>query len=112
MCLLFAAFAYVSGSNVRDAAAVMTGPAASNYTADGVTKGLSAVAGIPDPPAATSRRDSVVGYGDGNANVFVAGSLAVDLACDFAPRTGSTLSSPELQTSNPAQIAQSLGGVS
>ncbi|EME81311.1 uncharacterized protein MYCFIDRAFT_204263 [Pseudocercospora fijiensis CIRAD86] len=44
-------------------------------------------------------------------DIFVAGSLAVDLACDFTPRPDSNLQSPELQTSNPAQIAQSLGGV-
>ncbi|KAI5364048.1 Putative pseudouridine-5'-phosphate glycosidase, carbohydrate kinase PfkB, indigoidine synthase A [Septoria linicola] len=45
------------------------------------------------------------------ANVFVAGSLAVDLACDFSPKTDSSLLSPELKTSNPANIVQSLGGV-
>lgn len=89
----------------------MTGPAASNYTADGVTKGLSAVPGTSDSLKTTDRRDSVIEGSEADANVFIAGSLAVDLACDFAPRPGSTLSSPELQTSNPAQIAQSLGGV-
>ncbi|PIA96233.1 Pseudouridine-5'-phosphate glycosidase [Cercospora beticola] len=45
------------------------------------------------------------------ASVFVAGSLAVDLACDFNPKNGSSLQSPELNTSNPAEIMQSLGGV-
>ncbi|KAF7197473.1 Pseudouridine-5'-phosphate glycosidase [Pseudocercospora fuligena] len=48
---------------------------------------------------------------DQASDIFVAGSLAVDLACDFNPRPGSDLQSPELQTSNPAQIVQSLGGV-
>ncbi|KAF2211373.1 hypothetical protein CERZMDRAFT_112785 [Cercospora zeae-maydis SCOH1-5] len=44
-------------------------------------------------------------------SVFVAGSLAVDLACDFDPKSGSSLQSPELNTSNPAKIMESLGGV-
>lgn len=44
-------------------------------------------------------------------NVFVAGSLNVDLSCDFIPHPGSSAHSPELQTSNPATISQSLGGV-
>ncbi|KAL8967307.1 MAG: hypothetical protein Q9197_005497 [Variospora fuerteventurae] len=45
-------------------------------------------------------------------DVVVAGSLAIDLSCDFAPSKGRQSSnSPELQTSNPAQISQSLGGV-
>ncbi|KAL8651724.1 MAG: hypothetical protein Q9210_003090 [Variospora velana] len=45
-------------------------------------------------------------------DVVVAGSLAIDLSCDFAPSKGRrTSNSPELQTSNPAQISQSLGGV-
>ncbi|PWY92946.1 hypothetical protein BO70DRAFT_425587 [Aspergillus heteromorphus CBS 117.55] len=44
------------------------------------------------------------------ADVLVAGSLAIDLACDFAPAEahGTT---PVLQTSNRAVIGQSLGGV-
>ncbi|KAM3413494.1 Pseudouridine-5'-phosphate glycosidase [Cercospora zeina] len=45
------------------------------------------------------------------ASVFVAGSLAVDLACDFNPKSGSSVQSPEFNTSNPAKITQSLGGV-
>lgn len=58
------------------------------------------------PPAPT-----VSSQPDRKPNVFVAGSLAVDLACDFNPKTASPLQSPELKTSNPAKIAQSLGGV-
>jgi pseudouridine-5'-phosphate glycosidase/pseudouridine kinase len=49
------------------------------------------------------------------ANVFVAGSLAVDLACDYQPRSdqspGDETANPTLYTSNPAAITQSLGGV-
>lgn len=45
-------------------------------------------------------------------DILVAGSLAVDLSCDYAPlsedRTNVT---PTLHTSNPAVIGQSLGGV-
>lgn len=49
-------------------------------------------------------------------NVFVAGSLAIDLACDYAmwPESGTTdgnTMKPAVHTSNPAQITQSLGGV-
>lgn len=35
----------------------------------------------------------------------------MDLACDFQPRLASDTAKPEMYTSNPAQIAQSLGGV-
>ncbi|KKK21822.1 IdgA domain protein [Aspergillus ochraceoroseus] len=45
------------------------------------------------------------------ADVLVAGSLAIDLACDFVPRAGSGLVLPAFHTSNPAVIGQSLGGV-
>ncbi|OJJ43280.1 hypothetical protein ASPZODRAFT_28581 [Penicilliopsis zonata CBS 506.65] len=45
-------------------------------------------------------------------DILVAGSLAIDLACDYAPlsrREGDI--TPVSQTSNPAVISQSLGGV-
>lgn len=45
------------------------------------------------------------------ADVLVAGSLAIDLSCDFAPLSGTKTSTPVPQTSNPAIIEQSLGGV-
>jgi pseudouridylate synthase / pseudouridine kinase len=50
------------------------------------------------------------------ATVFVAGSLAVDLSCDYAIQPGGlatdgTALKPALNTSNPAIIRQSLGGV-
>ncbi|KAL4957968.1 Indigoidine synthase A like protein-domain-containing protein [Aspergillus filifer] len=44
-----------------------------------------------------------------NADILVAGSLAIDLACDYVPTAGQT--APALRTSNPAIIGQSLGGV-
>ncbi|KAL9576351.1 MAG: hypothetical protein Q9212_007173 [Teloschistes hypoglaucus] len=45
-------------------------------------------------------------------DVFVAGSLALDLSCDYIPMEGgSTSISPVPHTSNPARISQGLGGV-
>lgn len=43
--------------------------------------------------------------------VFVAGALAVDFNCDYAPIASTTNKTPILETSNPARINQSLGGV-
>lgn len=47
------------------------------------------------------------------AEVLVAGSLAIDLSCDYSPLVGesTTTTTPVPQTSNPAVIGQSLGGV-
>ena len=47
-----------------------------------------------------------------HADVVVAGSLAVDLTCDYSPDPhASNGYTPQLATSNPAVITQSLGGV-
>jgi pseudouridine-5'-phosphate glycosidase/pseudouridine kinase len=46
----------------------------------------------------------------GPPTVLVAGALAVDYSCDFAPSIAN-ITSPQLQTSNLARITQSLGGV-
>ncbi|KAF7539482.1 hypothetical protein G7Z17_g12403 [Cylindrodendrum hubeiense] len=44
------------------------------------------------------------------ADILVAGSVAIDLSCDYsAPKSGEI--SPALHTSNPACISQSIGGV-
>lgn len=43
--------------------------------------------------------------------MLVAGALAVDLACDYAPLRNQDASSPTLHTSNPSTISQSVGGV-
>ena len=43
------------------------------------------------------------------ADIVVAGSVAVDLSCDFVD--GAKGSSPRMHTSNPASISQSIGGV-
>lgn len=46
------------------------------------------------------------------ADILVAGSLAIDLSCDYKPIGGSiSQTKPQLQTSNPAVISQSVGGV-
>lgn len=65
----------------------------------------------PPRPSQTTKSKSI----EHTANVFVAGSLAIDLSCDYIPRSeqdaGSSATQPELRTSNPAQISQALGGV-
>lgn len=45
--------------------------------------------------------------------IVVAGGIAVDFSCDYAPFTNATASSvnPALHTSNPAMINQTVGGV-
>lgn len=47
----------------------------------------------------------------GKVDVLVAGSLALDLACDYTPIGGKTSKAPVAHTSNPARVSQSLGGV-
>ncbi|RMY52406.1 hypothetical protein D0865_05810 [Hortaea werneckii] len=94
----------------------MTGPAASNYTSTGVSLGLGqskhsqASTEKPSTGPIVSEAPHSVSEHDAST-VFVAGSLNVDLACDFISETSSNTQSPELQTSNRAKIAQSLGGV-
>ena len=45
-------------------------------------------------------------------NLLVAGSIAMDLACDFAPNPAlSGTVGPSLSTSNPCKISKSIGGV-
>ncbi|KAK3067101.1 hypothetical protein LTR53_016227 [Teratosphaeriaceae sp. CCFEE 6253] len=96
------------------------GPDAADYTVHGVPKGASVSLAAPlTPPGSVGSTIDVSVDGissafspvDDTPNVFVAGSLNVDLACDFAPPPGSTSDGPELHTSNPATIRQSLGGV-
>ncbi|KXJ95802.1 Indigoidine synthase A like protein-domain-containing protein [Microdochium bolleyi] len=45
------------------------------------------------------------------ADIIVAGSVAVDLSCDYASGSSDGSVAPNLHTSNPAQISQSIGGV-
>lgn len=91
---------------------VMTGPAASSFTSEGVPKSFAGEAAqLESDPTRRDGAPQPSPLADAKADVFVAGSLAVDLACDYNPRLGSTSHSPQLQTSNPARIGQSLGGV-
>ncbi|KAK5705506.1 hypothetical protein LTR97_002625 [Elasticomyces elasticus] len=90
----------------------------SNYTTTGVSLKVNA-ASAPPSPATPETSTVAVPMLDQTAslevapavNVFVAGSLNVDLSCDFSPRSSSSGHSPGLKTSNPATISQSLGGV-
>ncbi|EEU47890.1 uncharacterized protein NECHADRAFT_32036 [Fusarium vanettenii 77-13-4] len=61
-------------------------------------------------PAAPSQPQEPDVAADSKADILVAGSVAIDLSCDYsAPKSGG--SSPVLQTSNPSSISQSIGGV-
>ncbi|KAL8836234.1 MAG: hypothetical protein Q9170_003011 [Blastenia crenularia] len=76
---------------------------------------LPLASGIPSPDYKPNSKqigpDDHVGH-ETQAQVVVAGSLAIDLSCDFAPTRGrGGYISPQLQTSNPAMISQNLGGV-
>ncbi|KAF3480326.1 pseudouridine-metabolizing bifunctional protein [Arthroderma uncinatum] len=65
----------------------------------------------PEAPAHTAGLSTTQGPSEGS-DVLVAGSLAVDLACDYAPLSNrDSDGSPKLQTSNPSIITQTLGGV-
>lgn len=48
---------------------------------------------------------------DAKADVLVAGGVAVDFSCDYTISDRSGGESPQLHTSNPASISQSIGGV-
>ncbi|KAI0430074.1 Indigoidine synthase A like protein-domain-containing protein [Xylaria sp. FL1042] len=45
------------------------------------------------------------------ADILVAGSVAVDLSCDYTGENAIEDPTPQLQTSNPSYISQSIGGV-
>ncbi|KAG8629405.1 hypothetical protein KVT40_003270 [Elsinoe batatas] len=92
---------------------VMTDPGASNHCPNGVSKEVRA-------PKRDVHDQSVVEPTSPNSSstlstskpsVFVAGSLAIDLACDYLPRSASLGPQPVVHTSNPAAISQSVGGV-
>ncbi|KAF2722296.1 hypothetical protein K431DRAFT_293462 [Polychaeton citri CBS 116435] len=100
----------------------VTGPAAVNYTPNGVSKGVFSLARTSAPtvqpqssvPKATSIEPALSATEHESANIFVAGIVALDFACDYTPRQTNTsieLRHPELHTSNPSRVTQSLGGV-
>ncbi|KAK5003524.1 hypothetical protein LTR28_010060, partial [Elasticomyces elasticus] len=91
----------------------MIGPGATNYTASGVSIGITQA--VEDSQLHRVDRTEVTAT-TANANeqpedIFVAGALAVDFNCDYSPQSKSGMTSPALRTSNPARITQSLGGV-
>ncbi|KAI1382120.1 Indigoidine synthase A like protein-domain-containing protein [Hypoxylon crocopeplum] len=49
--------------------------------------------------------------GTSQADILVAGSVAIDLSCDYVGRDALKHRAPHLHTSNPACIGQSIGGV-
>ncbi|KAJ5297362.1 hypothetical protein N7508_007611 [Penicillium antarcticum] len=78
---------------------------------------MPAMPGVVSPAADISAADTPKHINSAptpieNADVIVAGSLAIDLSCDYTP-FGDELTqvAPVPHTSNPAVIAQSLGGV-
>lgn len=100
----------------------MAGPRTTNYTATGSSKDVSLPRGrsaaVEDttqmrslPAGSALPASNTAELSAKKPTVFVAGSLNVDLACDFLPQAGSSHHSPEHKTSNPAAIVQSLGGV-
>ncbi|KAE8147216.1 Indigoidine synthase A like protein-domain-containing protein [Aspergillus avenaceus] len=75
---------------------------------------MPALSGTVGADQATSERNSTAGVFDeklDKVDVLVAGSLAVDLSCDHATPAGEKNVKPISETSNPATITQSLGGV-
>ena len=89
---------------------VMVGPAAINYTSDGIPQSLAVTAEkeAKELNSAQTRQEST---NESISDIFVAGSLAIDFACDYKHLPGSSSHLPEMHTSNPATISQSLGGV-
>ena len=75
----------------------IVGSGSSNHTMTGVSKSVSTPVELTKSSKASS--------------VFVAGALAVDFSCDYAPISSTASKEPALHTSNPAKIKQSLGGV-
>ena len=113
--------AHFTGSKLDKPSSHVVGPAATNYTREGVSNGFALSSSNSEVDQRTSRntqqqvaRETLTPIAQ-NPNVFIAGSLAVDLACNYAIRQGRATSDaplkPALHTSNPAQITQSLGGV-
>jgi len=102
-----------AGSVDQAPASQIVGPAAANYSSAGVSKGVSSGDSstaanskeTTSPPPKTLTQPTTI------PKIFVAGSLAVDFACDYAPSASAKDTSPSTSTSNPAVINQSLGGV-
>ncbi|KAF9696536.1 hypothetical protein EKO04_005233 [Ascochyta lentis] len=71
----------------------------------------NATSSIPTPPATPASPSSSISDAT-PVDIVVAGALAVDFSCDYAPfANASSQTDPLPHTSNPAVISQSLGGV-
>ncbi|OAX84948.1 hypothetical protein ACJ72_00673 [Emergomyces africanus] len=73
-------------------------------------KSLSTQDSITPPAPASAALNAAVNHVE-KSNVLVAGSLAIDFACDYTPASKKGDGAPALHTSNPSIIRQSLGGV-
>lgn len=72
----------------------------------------NATPSIPTPPATPIATSPSVSDTVAPVDIVVAGALAVDFSCDYAPFANATSQTDPLpHTSNPAVISQSLGGV-
>lgn len=103
--------AYDTDDRSKEPSQHIIGPGSVNYTTGGLSKGVSQAPGdvqVSQPAIDAVQATTVPSQ---PANVFVAGMIAVDLACDHRPRAASSSTSLEMHTSNPARIVQSLGGV-
>jgi len=101
-----------AGSVEHAPASQITGPAAENYSSTGVSRGVSSEqTAASKAEVKPSSSPSTVSKFTISPKTFVAGSVAVDLACDYVPFPSETATSPSTSTSNPAKIQQSLGGV-
>ena len=106
---------YVTGSKDEKPGSIIV-PRASSRPMDRASNGVATQSSEwKQPSALNTLEDSAPSSAEEKATIFVAGSLAVDLACDYAIQpgqaTGDAILKPALHTSNPARIAQSLGGV-
>ncbi|RDI76333.1 hypothetical protein Vi05172_g13664 [Venturia inaequalis] len=73
---------------------------------------LVAVSRAQSTVAAQSPQSPVEHMQRESADIVVAGALAIDYSCDYVPFDGGLVhKSPQLHTSNPSSIRQSLGGV-
>ena len=96
----------------------MIGPAASNYAFNGASISIAHHSAIPNKKGASPAKvapnplPSQPQRSFPSADVVVAGAVAMDYTCDYLPPQGSSsLIHPQPQTSNPARIFQSVGGV-
>ncbi|KAM0275750.1 hypothetical protein ACHAQH_007468 [Verticillium albo-atrum] len=88
-------------SKLQSGTPSLTAAPSSNNCISGIDKPSPPKQAVPAPaPSVPTKVD-----------VLVAGSVALDLSCDYAPTTKLTNPSPKLETSNPAAISQSIGGV-